>query len=315
MKYNTFLEAAENYLNYRRKMGFAIRIEGQELLRFAKYADSISHKEHITVELAIQWAKLPQKCSSIYWARRLDIVRRFAKYLKTIDAGTEVPPEGICGPSYCRKTPHIYTEEQIASLLNAARALTPLNGLRPNTYATLFGLLASTGIRISEALNLKDHDVNLENNIIIIRETKFHKSRIIPIHSTTSKALKYYVDKRNKAHASSISNAFFLTEKATSLKYHKTLMTFVSISYSLGWRSPKKRKGPRIHDLRHTFVVKRFLSWYRNGEDVNKQIYYLSTYLGHVKIADTYWYITAIPELMAIASSRFERFAGEVNNE
>jgi len=221
---------------------------------------------------------------------------------------TEIPPERFLGPSYRRPTPHIYSEEEIASLIKTARELTPVKGLRPLTYETLFGLLACTGMRISEALHLFDSDLDITAGTITLRETKFHKSRIIPLHPTAIEALSSYKERRNKRHPIAKTEAFFVTERGTSLKYQKVFETFREIVFRLGWRTKTGDRGPRIHDLRHSFAVRRLLQWYRSGEDVHQKISALSTYLGHVKIHDTYWYLTAIPELMAIAASRFESF-------
>ncbi|MDO8127744.1 MAG: tyrosine-type recombinase/integrase [Candidatus Brocadiales bacterium] len=310
MKYQTVLEAAQAYLEHRRKLGFALKIEGAELCRFARYTDKIGHRGPITTDLAVQWAKLTQNCHSINSARRFEIVRRFAKYMKLTVPETEVPPKGLLGPAYRRRpTPHIYPEEEIAAIMRAAKSLTPINGLRPHTYATLFGLLACSGMRISEALRLSREDVDLRSGTITIIESKFHKSRIIPLHSTTLNVLKSYIDKRDRRHPFPQTKAFFVSEKGTSLKYGKVLKTFREIVFSFGWRNQTGDRGPRIHDLRHTFAVHRLIEWCRCGEDVHQKISALSTYLGHVKVTDTYWYLTAVPELMAIAAARFEQFA------
>lgn len=309
MNTNTFLKSAEEYLFFRRNLGFSMAIEGAQVLRFARWAESIGHPEPLTVELALQWATAQARSHlPLNHARRLDIVRRFAKYLKLSCPQTEIPPEGILGSSYRRLAPHIYSEGEIAALIYSAIKLTPCDGLRPHTYATLFGLLACTGIRISEALRLKVHDFDRERRLLRIVESKFHKSRILPLHPSTAEALTSYLRLRNRRHPAAGSMAFFLTERGTSLKYLKVLLTFLDISSSLGWRSGTGR-GPRIHDLRHSYAVRKLLQWYQDGEDVNRRIPELATYLGHCKVADTYWYLTAVPELMQIVALRFERYA------
>lgn len=229
--------------------------------------------------------------------------------MKIIVPETEIPPEGILGPSYRRTTPYIYSEKEIVALMRAARNLTPVNGLRPYTYVTLFGLLASTGMRISEALGLSQEDLNLNSGTITVVETKYHKGRIIPLHPTTLEALKFYIAKQGKRYHIPKTKAFFLSERGTSLRYQSVLLTFRQIVFSLGWCKKTGDRGPRIHDLRHTFATRRLLDWYRNGDDVHQKVSRLSTYLGHIRVTNTYWYLTAIPELMAIAASRFERFA------
>lgn len=300
---------AEEYLAFRRGLGFAMRVEGAELLRFARYAGSIGHRGPITTDLAVRWARLPKDADPLYWARRLDIVRRFAKHRVLFDAATEVPPDRMLGPSYRRRSPHIYSKAEIAALLRAAAGLGPAGALRPHTYVTLFGLLASTGLRISEAVRLTREDADLDAGVLTIRETKFHKSRLVPLHPTTTAALRRYAARRDHQHSLVRLPAFFLTERGTSLKDTRVRMTFTALRESLGWVG---LGGPprRIHDIRHTFAVTRLLRWYQEGADIDRRIAALSTYLGHVKVTDTYWYLTAVPELLAVASARYERFAG-----
>lgn len=296
----SMIAAAEEYLAFRRKLGFALHIEGEQLLRFARFAERIGHKGPLTVELALQWAKLSH-CSTLNHARRLDIVRRFARYVKQSVPQTEIPPEGLLGPSYRRIPPHIYSEEELSTLMAACRRLTPSNGLRPRTYETLFGLLMCTGMRISEALHLCTDDFDAAQGIITVVEGKFHKSRILPLHPSCVKALRAYAELREKRYPA--TKAFFVTELGTSLKYLKVLMTFRGIASSLGWP-----RNTRMHGLRHTFAVRRLLQWYREGEDIHRRIGQLSTYLGHCKIVETYWYLSAVPELMALAADRFEQY-------
>jgi integrase len=296
----SMIAAAEQYLAFRRKLGFALQIEGEQLLRFARYAERIGHKGPLTVELALRWATLSH-CSTINHARRLDIVRRFARYLKHSVPQTEVPPEGVLGPSYRRIPPHIYSEEEVLALMGTCRQLTPTNGLRPHTYAALFGLLVCTGLRISEALGLCTNDFDAAQGMITVVEGKFHKSRILPLHPSCVKALQAYAQLREKRHPA--TKAFFVTELGTSLKYLKVLTTFRGIADALGWP-----RDTRIHGLRHTFAVRRLLKWHRDGEDIHRRIGQLSTYLGHCKMADTYWYLSAVPELMALVAGRFEQY-------
>jgi integrase len=289
---------AEQYLEMKRKLGFAMHIEGEELLRFARYAEK---RGSLTVQLALQWAQASSG-SRIYHARRLDIVRRFARYMKLFFPETEIPQEGILGPSYRRISPYIYSEEEISELIAACRRLTPVNGIRPHSYATLFGLLACTGMRISEALRLGIEDFDPDQGLITIVEGKFRKSRLLPLHPSCAKVLMAYSALRNSRHPS--TRAFFVTELGTSLKYLKVLLTFRMIAENLNWS-----RATRIHGLRHTFAVRNLLLWYQAGEDVHRRIGELSTYLGHCKIQDTYWYFSAVPELMALAAARLELYA------
>jgi integrase len=302
----TFSARAREYLALRHGLGFAMKIEGAHLLRFAEWADTKQPRARLTVELAVQWACLPQGVDPTYRARRLDIVRRFARHLALFDARTEVPPPHLLGPSYRRKPPHIYTSSELTALLDAAARLGPAGGLRPHTYVTLFGLLASTGLRISEALHLTRSDVDLDAGLLTVSESKFHKSRLVPLHPSVVAALRRYASHRHRCHPETVAGTFFLTEKGTRLTYWRAMMAFTGLRRQLRWTG---RRPPRIHDLRHTFAVRRLLRWHEEGADVDREIAALSTYLGHAKVTDTYWYLSAVPELLAVTAARFERYA------
>lgn len=299
----------EEYLSARRQLGFELHIEGAELRRFARYADSIGHEGPITTALAVEWAQLPIHADPLYKARRLDIVRRFAQFRLMFDSETEVPPPGILGPSYRRPAPHIYTSEEVRTLLSAAARLGPPGGLRPHTYKTLFGLLACTGLRVSEALHLTRPDVDLDAGLLMVTRTKFRKSRLVPLHASAAEALRAYAAHRDEYLPSSAATDFFLTERGTGLKYHKTFITFLHLRNALGWTGGAYGRPPRIHDLRHTFAVRTLQRWYEEGAPIGNKITALSTYLGHVKVTDTYWYLSAAPELLAAAGARFEACA------
>lgn len=306
----TMRTVVEDYLAMRRKLGFALLVEGQELERFARFADQIGHAAPITTELAVRWATLPTEVDGVYHARRLDIVRRLARHQAVFEPATEIPPDGLLGRSYRRRVPHIYSDDEVVGLLGVAALLGPAGGLRPHTYTTLFGLLASTGIRISEALGLERQDVDLDSQIITIRAGKFHKSRLVPLDPTAVLALRAYRDRRDRHKRPPRTARFFVSEYGSSLKYCKVITTFVKLRRQLGWTTGRGGRPPRLHDLRHSFVVGRVLRWYEEGADVDRKITSLSTYLGHVKVSDTYWYLTAVPELLAVPAARFERFAG-----
>lgn len=302
---NTMLDAVEEYLSARRQLGYELHTEGRQLQRFARFADRLGHEGPVTNELAFRWATLPDQADPLYRARRLDLIRRFARHRALLDPRTEVPPEGALGPSYRRPAPYIYSTAEICALLKAAGRLGPSNGLRPHTYTTLFGLLACTGLRISEALRLTRADVDLKTGILRIGRTKFHKSRLVPVHATTTRALRDYTLHRERYLPCSEEPSFFLTERGTGLKYHKTLLVFLQLRETLGWNGDSSRP-PRIHDLRHTFAVRTLLRWYQTNACIGNKIATLATYLGHVKVTDTYWYLSAVPELMAAAAARFE---------
>ena len=217
MKYETFFEPVEDYIEYRRKLRFDMRSDGNELRYFAQYAYKIGHKGPITNELAVQWAKLSREARPKSWARRLDAIRHFAEYMKLLVPETEVPPKRILRSFRQRPTPHIYSDKEIADLLRAARDLSPVNGLGPHTYVTLFGLLVCTGMRISEALNLLQEDIDFSSGTVIIRESKFCKTRIILLHPTALEALKSYIAIRDKMNPIPKTKSLFVTENGDAL--------------------------------------------------------------------------------------------------
>jgi integrase len=306
----TMVEKVEEYLSLRRKLGYQLRIEGQQLLRFAKYVDELGYRGPITTDLALNWARLPKEAAPLCWARRLEVVRCFAKHRAIYEPETEIPPHGILGPAHRRPHPYIYSDKEISALLQAAMGLSPMGGLRPRTYATLFGLLACTGLRISEALRLRCKDVDLQEGVIRIVESKFQKTRLVPLHPSAVTKLGEYARFRDSCLPVNHAEPFFANERGSALPLSTVHSTFSSLRCLLGWRNPTARHLPRIHDLRHTFVCRRLLKWYEEGTDINHAILDLSTYLGHAKVTDTYWYITGIPELLSQIALRFELFAG-----
>lgn len=309
MKIATMSELAQDYLVFKRNCGYQMRGEGAELLLFARYADQTGHRGPVTTEIAVRWAKLPETADPVYWARRYEVVRRFAKYRFLFDPHTEIPPKRLLGSSKRRLSPHIYSDEEIAALLQATSLLKPANGLKPHTYTTLFGLLLSTGLRISEALNLSKENVDLETDIITVMQTKFKKSRLVPISASTSQALQDYLTFRDVCHPEATAEKFFISEKGLSLNYRQVLYVFMKLRLHLGWTGTGDRL-PKIHDFRHTFAVKRLLKWIDEGKKLDRMIFALSVYLGHAQVTDTYWYISAVPALLTAVSNKFENFTG-----
>jgi len=302
-----YVDQVEKYLVLRRGLGCRLVGQGVILLDFGRFLDRIGHRGSITTEVALRWAKAPQSKDPNRTAQRLGTIRGFLRYCAGFDPNTEVPPTQLLGCGIRRKPPHIYSPDEIETLLQASRRLRPHGGLRPHTYEILFSLLLSTGLRISEALHLEDRDVDLKAGVLTVRDGKFGKSRLVPLHSTALVPLRRYVAHRNTVTLASTS--FFRTEYHTTLTYFPVLQTFAKLRKRLGWTAEGRSRCPRIHDMRHTFAVRCLVSWYREGVDVDHKIAHLATYLGHVEVRDTYWYITAVPELLAIAAERFERFA------
>jgi integrase len=298
----------EEYLDYRRRLGFQLHTAGQMLLEFARYADRVGHTGPLTTELAVRWARLPVGASPLYQAQRLEVVCCFARHRAIFDPATEIPPERLLGSAHRRTDPYIYSEAELSTLLAAARRLPPLTGLRPRTYATLIGLMTCTGLRISEVLKLSRGDVDWGHGTLTIRESKFHKSRLIPLHPSVVPVLREYARLRDRHHPIPQTEAFFVSDRGTALPYSTVRQTFRKLCKHLPLATRSGGRGPRIHDIRHTFACRRLLRWYADGVDLDRAVAALSTYLGHAKVSDTYWYLTGIPELLDRAASRFERF-------
>ena len=307
--HSTMVQHVKEYLRQRRALGFTLKAHGTRLLSFARYLDHSGHRGPFTTEVALRWVNLPKKAPGNYRASRLSDVRCFARYLAVRDGRTEVPGRHLV-PEVCRQRPHIYSQRGIEQLLDATGRLRPAYPLKRLVYRTLFGLLACTGLRVSEALRLTAEHVDLEHGVLRIEKTKFKKSRLVPLHPTATRILRRYAQARFGQESVCDNLAFFIGSTGNRLQYETVRRVFQQLRDMLGW---KKGNGhwprPRIHDLRHSFACRRLLSWYRQGKNVHHLVAALSTYLGHSKVTDTYWYLTGTPELLAIAGGRFEQFA------
>ncbi len=299
-------KAVENYLTMRRSLGFKLRDMGYNLRHFVSFMEQ-QRASIITTELALRWAQQPQDVHPAQWAARLSFVRSFARYWSATDPRTEIPPTGLLPYRTKRATPYIYSNDEIQQILKAARNLPPSTGLRPWTYYSLFGLMAVTGMRISEVIRLDHADVDLKQGLLTVRLTKFSKSRLIPLHPSTVKKLKRYLHRRDELYPRPLTARFFLSNQGTPLTDCMVRWTFVKLSRQIGLRKVGDSFGPRLHDLRHRFAVTTLLRWYRTGLDVEQRLPVLSTYLGHAHVTDTYWYLSAIPELLALTKDRLEK--------
>ena len=298
--------ALEEYLAVRRALGYKLRLPGRLLQRFVEFADR-ERADYITTELALKWATQPAHATPVQWANRLGMVRRFARYCHGNDPRNVVPPPDLLPYQYRRVSPHLYGDEQILDLIRAARQLPSTIGLRPHTFATLFGLYVATGLRANEALQLHRDDVDLERGVLTVRQGKFGKSRYVPVHASTQRALKRYARRRDRLVPSPSSPCFFLSDRGTRVTYDVLRWTFVKLSHQIGLRAPGDSHGPRLHGLRHRLAIQTLLKWYRRGVDVERHLPQLSTYLGHAHITDTQWYLTATPQLLRYALKRMER--------
>lgn len=304
----TWATQVEAYLAYRRSFGFELAIEGGQLGSFARFADQIG-AERLTLELAADWARASRYPRPISWARRIEVLRGFAAFCLRSDPGTVVPPRNLFGPSRRRLVPHIYTDEELRSLLDATDCLSPPGGLRSATCRTLFGLLAATGLRISEALKLTLSDVDLVNGVLDIRDTKCHQRRLVPLHASVTPHLQAYAQLRDQLVPGQGCNRFFLRDDGRAVDRRSMLYALHEVCRQLGWQVRGDHPHHRLHDLRHTFIVRSVLRLYEQSGDIERGLPALSIYVGHAKVVDTYWYLTGIPELMAIAAERFHRYA------
>lgn len=300
-------KSIQDYLALRRELGFKLRDAGICLSKFATFLDT-QGATHITTELALEWIQQSPEARPPTCAQRLGHIRLFARYHAASDPQTEIPPLGLLPFRTRRSRPYLYSDSEIQQLLRCAREMTPLDGLRSWTYYCLFGLLSVTGLRIGEAIRLQIRDVNLQDDLLTIRDTKFGKTRLVPIHLTTKEVLIKYQACRERFVAADCSpTAFFATSTGNHLDIGDIHRTFYKLSQQIGLRAVGASHGPRLHDFRHRFAVQTLLRWYQTGDDAERRLPILSTYLGHVHVADTYWYLSACPELMGQAVSRLEQ--------
>mgnify|MGYP001814028019 CR=1 FL=1 len=249
-RWSTMQARVEDYLTTRRQLGYALVIEGEQLQRFARFADAQQHRGAITVELAVAWACASKRSGPIGRARRLEVVRPLAKFCATFEPETQVPPARLLGPAHRRLAPHIYTEEELAQMLTAAAKLAPEHGLRPASMQCLLGLLAATGLRVSEALHLQRIDVDLEQDLLCVHQTKFRKSRYVPLHPTARDALTEYAHLRDQRLPVDREPAFFLLDDGRAFRYGQAMYAFQRIRTQLGWDNMPGRR-PRLYDLRY----------------------------------------------------------------
>ena len=300
-------DAVEEYLAVRRSLGAQLHRTAIDLRQFVEYLER-EGADFVTTDLALRWARRSANAQPTTWAERLGVVRRFASWRSVTDPRTEIPPPGLLPHRRRRIPPYVYSDEEIERLVDEAARLPSAAGLRGPTFATLFGLLAATGLRIGEALNLDIADVDLSDGVLAIRKAKFGKSRFVPIHESTRRALASYADLRERVLPQRLHDAFFVTERGTRIRHGMAEWTFARVSCAIGLRAPAPRgctgRGPRLHDMRHRFAAARLIEWYRAGLDVERELPKLSTYLGHVHVRHTYWYIEAVPELLQLATER-----------
>jgi integrase len=296
----------DQYLRLRRALGFKLIEDERTLGQLVGYLEAAGVTT-VTTELAIRWARQPAGVHPNQWAKRLRVARGFAAYLQTLDPTTEIPPTDVFPVRRQRATPYLFSQQDICRLLQEARRLR--HPMRAASYEALFGLLAVSGMRIGEAIALERSDVDLDAGLITVRKAKGDRARLVPLHPTAAEALRRYASVRDRRCPRPRSRAFFLSSAGTPVLAESLRKAFREIMTRIGVRTQEVR--PRVHDLRHRFAVQTLIDWQRSGERIDERITTLSTYLGHVSPADTYWYLSASPQLMALAADRLaDRFEG-----
>ena len=302
MKKN-MLAKVRAYLAQRRALGFKLEAEGNALLGFARYADARGHRGHLTNRLAVSWASSHRSADRRYCARRLEVVHTFARHLLLTEPRTQIPPRHLFGPAHPRRSPHLYSAAQIQLLLRRAGQL---NGpLRPYTWQTLIGLLACSGLRVSEATRLTPNDVDWDQSLLIIRESKNGRTRLVPLHRSAMKALRAYDRRRQKLFP--LAEYFLVSDRGTRFTYHGA---FSQLRRGI----PYTRRPPRLHDFRHTLASRVLQRWQTSRKGAANRILILSRFLGHARVECTYWYLTALPGLLTEAAQRFAPDESESEN-
>jgi integrase/recombinase XerD len=299
--------AVEDYLRIRRALGFKLERDGDLLSGFVGYLESVG-TETVTIEHALRWATLPSDANPVWWHRRLSVVRGFVRYLQPIDPTAELPPTGALPRGGRRRpTPYVYSDGEILALIAAAgRWRSWRTPMASATLQTLIGLLAVTGLRIGEAIRLDRDDLDLEHQRLVVRNSKFGKSRELPLHPTTIEALRGYLHVREQLLPEFDTLALLITATGQRLERRHVEWQFARLRKRVGLIPRPGSHAPRLHDVRHTFAVRTMLDSYQSGGDPQARLAQPSTYLGHADPANTYWYLSAAPDLLALAAQRLE---------
>jgi integrase/recombinase XerD len=307
---NTLRQAVQDYLELRRNLGFKLHDAGKALPDFVMFMER-QQASYITQPLALAWAQQPRKVQASHWARRLSFVRQFAHHRSATDPRTQVPAPGLLPFRPKRARPYLYSDDEIRRLLSASLQLPcryERSALRPWTFHCLLGLLSVSGMRLGEVRNLKLHDVDLAAAVVTIHGTKFGKSRLVPLHPSTCQVLADYIARRERHWpGQSATDYLFVSNRGNRLDGAEIHRTFYALSRQVGLRGLTNSHGPRLHDMRHRFATKTLVHWYQSGQDPQRYLPILSSYLGHVHVADTQWYLNVSPELMREAMRRLEQ--------
>lgn len=307
---NTLWQAVQEYLNLRRDLGFKLNEAGRGLADFVAFMEQ-RRASYVTQELALTWAQQPSDAQPSHWAKRLGFVRGFARHRSATDPRTQVPAPGLLPFQPKRARPYLYSDDEMRRLLCAALRMPhrfERGALQPLTYHCLFGLLSVSGMRLVEVRNLELQDVDLTAAVLTIRGTKFGKSRLVPLHTSTCKVLADYVVRRDRHWTGRpVSSYLFVSSRGNRLDAAEIHRAFYRLSRQIGLRGESDSHGPRLHDMRHNFATRTLVRWYQSGQDPERRLPILSAYLGHVHVEDTQWYLNASPELMREAMRRLEQ--------
>lgn len=305
-------QAVADYLRIRRALGFKLEAAGRLLPQFLDYLESVNAAT-ITTDRAVRWATLPSAANPAWWGVRLTVVRGFARYLQTLDPATELPPVGVLPAAAAgrRPAPYVYSDAEIVALMAAARRWRAR--MASATLQTLIGLLAVTGMRIGEAIRLDRSDLDLDHARLVVRNSKFGKSRQLPLHPSTVEALRGYLRRRDELRPHAQTPALLISERGKRLDRRHVEWQFRLLRERIGLAPRPGSKPPRLHDIRHSFAVHTMLDSYRTGGDPVARVAQLATYLGHADPGASYWYLSAAPDLLSLAAEHLERHVSDVS--
>ena len=313
---NLLTRQIEEYITYKQSLGYKILIESQELRRFARYTRDIHYQGSLTSDLSMKWASLNSEYSRFYMSRRLETIHTFAKYITAFDPNAQIPRLGVFGKCHGRVSPHIYTDEEVSLLMKETNKLLSPDGIRSYTVATAIGLLRATGLRPSELTLLTNKNVHLNEGFLFINSSKFKKDRIVPLHPTVVNELEQYQNFIVKRLGQrSLSDYFFVSSYGRVFNTRTFEYAFQQVRLVLQPDKLLDTHSYRLYDFRHTFACETIRNWLQADEDVNQKLYLLSTYMGHSKPEDTYWYLSATPELLAISCNKYELAFGSIFSE
>jgi integrase/recombinase XerD len=297
-------EGLGDYLALRRTLGYKLERAGTELADFVAYSESV-HSTHVRTKVALEWAMRTSTAESRWRADRLAMVRGLARYLNAIDPAHEIPPTGLIPARRDRPAPFLYSDEQISTLMSASRQLR--SPIQAATLETVIGLLAVTGLRVAEVIRLDDADLESNDQAVLdVRHSKGGKSRLVPIESSVADAVASYVALRDRTFPRRPSSSLFVSTVGRRLRSGNLGAAFRCVVAMTELGTRPVGRAPRLGDFRHSFAMRTLLEWHQDGRDVNALLPRLSTYLGHVSPASTYWYLSASPELLAAAAGRLE---------